>query len=198
MYRPHMGARRVPAMIDGPRPGPCRCSTARHAAQPVRVGSIRDKILTVTLTNPSLRDALVDADSSIGRSRASRGPSDGADARRHARHEHVREAARSEAGGMLAARGVRRHGDCHRPEAGGRRRLAGARVGPVLAAYLQDGTRADRLTLFAWRDHAQVPDWGTADDASAALRLSPRCRPGSAIVFSMSSISTGTKAERFS
>jgi alpha-L-arabinofuranosidase len=59
MYRPHMGARLVPARIDIPDltvpllDGEAKLPGLSGSA------SVRDKVLTVTLTNPSLRDGVV-------------------------------------------------------------------------------------------------------------------------------------------
>jgi alpha-N-arabinofuranosidase len=58
MYRPHMGGRLVPATFDIPDltvPLPEGEATLAGLSGSA---SIRDKVLTVTLTNPSLRDAV--------------------------------------------------------------------------------------------------------------------------------------------
>ncbi len=59
MYRPHMGGRLVPATFDIPDLAVPLPEGEAKLAGLSGSASIRDKVLTVTLTNPSLREAVV-------------------------------------------------------------------------------------------------------------------------------------------
>ena len=82
--------------------------------------SVRDKSLTVTLTNPSLEDRGGHTHSSGWRREPARRPCHGADPPGHARDQHVRSAGRGRPGSFGGA-GIGEHRVRHHSEAGGRR-----------------------------------------------------------------------------
>ena len=89
--------------------------------------SVRDKGLTVTLTNPSLQDARGHADSSVGRRAPSRGR---ATVLTHAdmHATNTFEKPHRSGPGRPGGPGVGGHGDRHHSEAGGRRDHARPRI----------------------------------------------------------------------